>query len=100
MSNACCESDNNDIDSEDEHAFEEASKVRGLPYETCMMREDLELMNKLISVAPGDGQKPMPLLSDPYFEELSNPDKYPDGSNALTAERDVVLNPRRYFNCA
>ena len=85
---------------EDEESFEEASKVRGLPYETSMIRDNPELLvaDKEISFAPAEHEKPLPLLSDTNFEELANPDKYPDGRNALTAERPKQIDARRYFN--
>ena len=85
---------------EDEESFEEASKVRGLPYETSMIRDNPELLvaDKEISFAPGEHEKPLPLLSDTNFEELANPDKYPDGRNALTADRPKQIDARRYFN--
>ena len=83
---------------EDENAFEEASKVCGLPYETSMIRENPELTDKEISFAPAEHEKPLPLLSDTHFEELANPDKYPDGKNALTADRPKQIDARRYFN--
>ena len=90
------DTDENDV--EDVCAFEDASKIRGLPYETSMVKENNELKNKLISVAPAESEKPQPLLSDPNFEELSNPDKYPDGKNTLTADRPIAIGARKYFN--
>ena len=83
---------------EDENAFEEASKVRGLPSETSLIRDNPELADKEISFAPAEHEKPLPLLSDTHFEELANPDKYPDGRNALTADRPKQIDARRYFN--
>ncbi|XP_071953105.1 uncharacterized protein [Antedon mediterranea] len=90
--------DSDENDAEDADAFEAASKIRGLPYETSMVKENADLKNKLISVAPAESEKPQPILCDPNFEELSNPDKYPDGKNALTAERPIEIAPRKYFN--
>ena len=83
---------------EDENAFEEASKVRGLPSETSLIRDNPDLADKEISFAPAEHEKPLPLLSDTHFEELANPDKYPDGRNALTADRPKKIDARRYFN--
>ena len=62
------------------------SEVRGLPYETSMLQENLNLSNKLIGVAPAEFEKPRPLLSNPDFEALSNPDKYPYGRNTLCSK--------------
>ena len=83
---------------EDEAAFEESSKVRGLPYETSLIKLNPELADEEISFAPAEHEKPVPLLSDANFEELANPEKYPDGKNALTAERSNQIDARRYFN--
>ena len=83
---------------EDEAAFEESSKVCGLPYETSLIKLNPELADKEISFAPAEHEKPVPLLSDANFEELANPEKYPDGKNALTAERSNQIDARRYFN--
>ena len=86
------------LNAEDEAAFERNYKVQGLAYETSMMKENPDIANKILSVAPGESQKPIPLLSDEHFEELSNPDKYPYGRNALTTKRVVKIPERRYFN--
>ena len=83
---------------EDSTAFDEAADVRGLPFETSMINENPDVSNLVVSIAPGQTEKPRPLLSDPNFEELANPDKYPDGKFALAAERETDITPRRYFN--
>ena len=82
----------------DDKAFEETSQVRGLPFETSVVTDNQDLTGKQINVAPAENEKPLPLLSDKHFEELSNPDKYPDGKNALTADRPLDIHPRKYFN--
>ena len=82
---------------EDEKHAEETAQVRGLPYETCMSRENPELSGNIISIAPAEDEKPIPLLTE-NFEELSNPDKYPDGKNGLTATRPIPIQPCKYFN--
>lgn len=76
----------------------EAVNVCGLPYETSLIRENPDFTGKQTSIAPAEFEKPLPLLSDPHFEELANPDKYPDGINALTVERPKRITPRQFFN--
>ena len=83
---------------EDDVAFERSSKVQGVPYKTSLLNKTSNMSDKIFSVAPGEGKKPIPLLSDKHFEELANPDKYPDGGNALTVKRLVKIPPRSFFN--
>ena len=66
-------------DEEDRVAFEETSKLRGVPYDTLLQEEQLQEGDTVYSVAPGECQKPRPFLTDDLFEELANPTKYPYG---------------------
>ena len=68
---------------EDEKAFVEACELRGLPYDTCLENETEEA-NQIFSLAPGEGNKPIHLLSDDLFEELSNPEKFPMGKGGFS----------------
>ena len=83
---------------EDKAALEKSSELCGLPYESGLFNKDPDWCNKIFSCAPGKKQKPIPLLSDPHFEELSNPEKFPDGQNGLLSEREKPIQTRRYFN--
>ena len=74
------------------------AKLNGLPYETAIIRQSPLVENTTVTLAPGQSAKPLSLLGDLHFEELSNPDKYPDGNGALHAKRDVEIPIRRYFN--
>ena len=65
---------NNTEDEEDMIAMEENCKLRDLPYNTCLQSQLPEEANQIFSIAPGEGTKPIPLLTDKLFEELSNPD--------------------------
>ena len=40
-----------------------------------------------ISVAPGEGHKPIGILTDEHFEEMCNPTKYPGGRFGLMSKR-------------
>ena len=72
------------------------SQLRGLPYDT---REDADRsVDGVFSVAPGEGQKPLAILTDEHFEEMCNPSKYPGGSFGLMANREKKLTVRKYFN--
>ena len=80
-------------------AIEENCKLRDLPYDTCLQCELPEEANQVFSIAPGEGNKPIPLLTDTLFEELANPDKFPYGKGGFAdTERDTKLTLRKYVN--
>ena len=74
---------------QDEAAFEHACKVKGAPFETCLVPENPELEGKIFSVAPGEGQKPPPILTDPKFEETCN---------NILLEKEVILQKTTSHN--
>ena len=80
-------------------AMEENCKLRDLPYDTCLQSELPEEANQIFSIAPGEGSKPIPLLTDKLFEELSNPDKFPSGKGGYASTtRDTSLTLTKYVN--
>ena len=84
---------------EDDEAFHCQAQLRGLPYDTVMQREDNNVSaDNVFSVAPGEGQRPIPILTDESFEQMCNPAKYPTGKFGLMANREKKLTVRRYFN--
>ena len=85
-----------EIEKEDMIAIEENCKLRDLPYDTCLQNELPEEANQVFSIAPGEGNKPIPLLTDTLFEELANPDKFPYGKGGFAdTERDTKLTLRK-----
>ena len=93
------ESTSNEIEKEDLIAMEENCKLRDLPYDTCLQNELPKEANQVFSTAPGEGNKPIPLLTDTLFEELANPDKFPYGKGGFAdTERDTKLTLRKYVN--
>jgi hypothetical protein len=50
------------------------------------------------SVAPAEGQRPLFIMTDPHFEELSNPQMYPLGSGGYDTDRIKRITYRKYFN--
>ena len=57
-------------------AIKENCKLRDLPYDTCLQNELPEEANQVFSIAPGEGNKSIPLLTDTLFEELANPENF------------------------
>ena len=84
----CVESDNDEnvtIDNEnilvgDEHT----QKITGSPLETCMSLENPESDNKMYSIAPAEGEKPISFMTDKNFEALCNPCNFPYGTGTST----------------
>ena len=64
-------------------------KFCGLPYENGLFEQDPDWCNKIIPCAPGEEQKPIPLLTDQRFEQLSNQEKNPDSQNGFLSERET-----------
>ena len=71
------------------------SKLRGIKFDTCVHTGDLSLeINKSLSVAPGEGKRPINILSDEKFEELSFPGLFPAGQFGRTHPRPVPLSAK------
>ena len=52
----------------------------------------------IISIAPGEGQRPMSVLNDDYYEELAHPYLFPKSKFGYKVERDIPLSPSKYFH--
>ena len=50
------------------------------------------------SIAPAEGQKPISIMTDSSFEEMSNPDKFCFGTGGFHTERPRKITYRKYFN--
>jgi len=90
-----------DYEAEDQTTVEQQVQLRGIPYDTCLQREDDDEISddKIVSIAPGEKQRPIQILSDEHFEELACPNMFPLGRGGFkSSERKVQLTPRKYFN--
>ena len=54
--------------------------------------------NEYISIAPGEGKRPVSILNDEYCEELAHPHLFPTGKFGYKAKRNIYLTPSKYFN--
>nr|XP_039256248.1 uncharacterized protein LOC120332966 [Styela clava] len=77
---------------EDEIDLKHSTSVRGLQYESTVVNDDIS--NKIISMAPAEDEKPIPLLADDKFEQLAYPSLYPDGNNGFSTDRVVPITPQ------
>ena len=53
---------------------------------------------QIYSIAPAEGQKPIPIMTDEHFEEMANPDKFCLGTGGFSTERPRKITYRKYFN--
>ena len=44
--------------------YDRTCRLRGLPYNSCLQTEGAEDIRRMYNIAPGEGQKPIPLLTD------------------------------------
>ena len=84
---------------EDRIALEENCKLWDLPCDSCLQSEISEQTNQIFSIAPGEGNKLLPLFTDKLFEELANPEKFPNGKGGFAdTQRDTKLTLRKCVN--
>ena len=51
-----------------------------------------------ITIAPGQGKTPLPILRDDYCEELAFPYLFPTEKFGYKVKREVPLSPVKYFS--
>ena len=59
-----------------------------------------DIDEEFLNVAPGEGKKPVSILSDKFCEEAAHPHLFPTGKFGYSdlVGRDIPLPPFRYFN--
>ena len=102
-SNSTEASSTDDSDSdEDEDISKE--KLKGLPFNSCLQPSDMVprrdiSTDDIVSLAPGEKQKPLSMLTDTFSEVLSFPAQFPTGRFGLTdPDRKQFITPKKYFN--
>ena len=79
----------------DEHNL----SITGGPQACSMLSvENPETDNHIYSIAPAEGEKPLSIMFDIDFEEMSNPDKFCVGTGGYFTKRPVHLTFRKYYN--
>ena len=76
-------------------------KFRTNASETALMSHqpsDKEIDNEIISIAPGQGKKPVSILHDDNCEALAHPHLLPKGRFGYKDYREVPLSASKYFN--
>ena len=68
-----------------------------MPLPTCLQPIDFD-SNQVVCVAPGENQKPLNILMDGNFEEMSFPQHYPYGRGGFSTRRNKYITMRKYFN--
>ena len=75
----------------DDETFEKGDElikqITGGPTATMMTIEDPEALYEVVCIAPAEGQKPLFIMTDPHFESVSNPVKFPYGTGCFSYER-------------
>ena len=86
--------DDNIVEEGDEHT----KQITGGPQASMPSVENPEALKDIICVTPAEGQKPLNVMTDPNFEAMSNPDKFPYAEGTFSTERPRKLTYRKYFN--
>ena len=88
-----------DDDSGDETVEESGSRLRGIKLDSCIQPDDpsIDVTSRVMSIAPGEGKRPINMLNDEKFEELAFPTLFPSGKFGLTYERPVSISAKKYF---
>lgn len=71
---------------------------QNIQLETCVQPADLSIdASRIMPIAPGEGKKPLAILQDDNFEELSFQTLFPTGKCGYNYQRQVHLTPKKYF---
>ena len=99
--NASASAENSDTntDSDDEREHEQLHK-EGIANPTVMHHIDGPnvSLNKIVGIAPGEGQIPVSLWSEPNCEALSFPKHFPDGKFHFNYPREKPITLSKYIH--
>ena len=75
------------------------NKLRGVMLDTCIRDTDPALaVDSVLSLAPGEGKRPIDILLDTGCEKKAFPQLFPKGEFGFNYDRTVKLTPKKYFN--
>ena len=98
------EASSTDDSNSDEDEDISKEKLKGLPFNSCLQPSDMVpkrdiSTDDIVSLAPGENQKPLSMLTDTFSEVLSFPAQFPTGRFGLKdPDRRHLITPKKYFN--
>ena len=69
-----------------EEGDEHTKQITGGPQASMLSVENPEAFKDIICIAPAEGQKPLNVMTDPNFEAMSNPDKFPYAEGTFSTD--------------
>ena len=86
--------DDSTFEKGDEHSIQ----ITGGPQVCSVLSiEDPEAEGQVYSVAPAEGQRPINIMTDPQFERMCNPEKFPLGIGGFNNTHLKKITYRKYF---
>ena len=90
--------DSGDCEDDIDLSEDDRMKFSGLPLDSCLLPKDISAdPNFIISIAPGEGKRPLGLESDEKSEELSFPHLFPSGKFGYSMDRKRPVSLKKYF---
>ena len=72
-----------------EEGDEHRRQISGAPMASMMCLENPESFRDIVCVAPAEGKRPLNVMTDPNFEAMSNPDKFPFGNGTFSSKNPL-----------
>ena len=95
----CAEESKESSEKTSDNSEDSEDKLRGIPYNTCLQPADEIPGNHVFCFAPGEGERPVSLLTDNQCEVLAFPSIFPTGKfGHFDQTRPVSVSCRKYFN--
>ena len=94
------ETDSDDEIDGNDHVHENEKKKSSIPYPTVLHNIDGPNISpdQVVNIAPGEGQIPVSVTSEPDWEALAFPKDYSTGKYHFNEERDVPITPSKYIH--
>ena len=86
---------NNDGLLNDEEIQQHTASITGGPSASMLALENPEA---IVSIAPCEGNRPLPIHTDTNFELMCNPNKFCFGNGGYNSPRERKITYRKYFN--